>query len=1082
MFQILPPLRLIRLLLLIVFINGFLSFSLKAESIGQIIDLKKRITISFDKIILKTALDKIATTSSVAIIYSNSKELNSAVSIKAQNKPLKDVLNELLTPFPLTYRVIDGKIVISHDESKIKPSPTENKRLLLNTLKGVVTDEQGKPLAGATIKLKQSNNGVITDKDGNFAITNVPITGTLVISFVGYQIVEINYNGNPNTPLAIQLKTDANSLNAVQIIGYGTTTKRLNTGSVSTITAKEIEDQPVTNVLSALSGRAAGVFVQTTNGLPGGNINIQIRGKGSILAGTDPLYIVDGVPFASQVVPSSIVSINSVVGSPSPLNSLNPADIESITILKDADATAIYGSRGTNGVVLITTKKGKSGQTKVDVNISQGITKVASYPELLNLQQYLQIRKEAFANDGLIPSSDPTSSSYAPDLTVWSQTQNTNWAKYMLGGTGHMTNAQLGISGGSENTSFNISGNYHGESTVLPGNNLYQRGGLFFNLQHKSTNKKFSLLFTGSYTLDNNTTVDPANIATDILLPPNYPVYDATGNYNWYVVNPVADLQATNKTHTDNLIANLSLNYKIIDGLNLKLSTGFNKININLTDILPTVALYPGTTNSTDFGLNSNLSVIIEPQLDYTKSFKNSSLSVLAGGTYQSSIQQGQIILASDFSTQSLMQNIGSAGTLTSSNTYTQYKYESVFGRVTYNLDEKYILNGTMRRDGSSRFGPGNQFGNFGSIGAAWLFSNESFVKDNIPVLSFGKLRASYGLTGNDQITDYQYLSTYGSSSISNYQGIPALIPTRIANADFHWETTRKIEFAVELGFLKDRILFNINRYQDESNDQLVNYAIPRITGFANYEANLPAVVENTGWEFELNTKNIQNQTFSWTTSINLTLPKNVLKSFDNFSTSSYAQTLQLGYDITRISGYQFTGVNPATGIANYAPQPGSNSTDPYEYFTIGKQTPNFYGGIGNTFTYKRWSLDVFGQFAKQMALGGLNYTPGGIQNNYAIVLNRWQKPGDITNMPKASTNSDFYYSYSTANYYDASYFRLKNISLSYSFLPEGLKSIGISQLRLYAEGQNLYTWWNLFLTPNPEPLWVPAGKLICLR
>jgi len=366
-----------------------------------------------------------------------------------------------------------------------------------------------------------------------------------------------------------------------------------------------------------------------------------------------------------------------------------------------------------------------------------------------------------------------------------------------------------------------------------------------------------------------------------------------------------------------------------------------------------------------------------------------------------------------------------------------------------------------MRRDGSSRFGPGNQFGNFGSIGAAWLFSNESFVKDNIPVLSFGKLRASYGLTGNDQITDYQYLSTYGSSSISNYQGIPALIPTRIANADFHWETTRKIEFAVELGFLKDRILFNINRYQDESNDQLVNYAIPRITGFANYEANLPAVVENTGWEFELNTKNIQNQTFSWTTSINLTLPKNVLKSFDNFSTSSYAQTLQLGYDITRISGYQFTGVNPATGIANYAPQPGSNSTDPYEYFTIGKQTPNFYGGIGNTFTYKRWSLDVFGQFAKQMALGGLNYTPGGIQNNYAIVLNRWQKPGDITNMPKASTNSDFYYSYSTANYYDASYFRLKNISLSYSFLPEGLKSIGISQLRLYAEGQNLYTWWN---------------------
>jgi len=269
------------------------------------------------------------------------------------------------------------------------------------------------------------------------------------------------------------------------------------------------------------------------------------------------------------------------------------------------------------------------------------------------------------------------------------------------------------------------------------------------------------------------------------------------------------------------------------------------------------------------------------------------------------------------------------------------------------------------------------------------------------------------------------------------------------------------LEFALELGFLNDRILANVNRYQDDSHDQLVNYAIPRITGFSTYEANLPAVVQNTGWEFELDTKNIKSDAFSWTTTFNLTLPKNELKSFENFSSSSYNQTLQLGYDITRIYGYKFLGVNPATGNATYATQPGSISTDPYGYYTIGKQTPDFYGGIGNTFSYKKWSLDIFGQFAKQMAMGGIDYTPGIIRNNYEVTNNRWQQAGDQTNIPKASTNSDFYYSLSSANFFDASYFRLKNVSLSYSFSPEWLIKAKLNSLRIYAQGQDLWTWWN---------------------
>jgi TonB-linked SusC/RagA family outer membrane protein len=1001
----------------------------------------------------------------------NSKELtNAIVSINVKNKPLKDVLNELLAPFPLSFRVIDDKIVISHDGSKNKSLPAENKSLLVIPIKGKVTDEQGQPLPGATVKLKQSNNGVITDKDGNFAITNIPITGVLIISYVGYQTVEISYDSKQNEPLIIQLKADANSLNAVQVIGYGTTTKRLNTGSVSTISAKEIEQQPVTNVLSALSGRMPGVFVQTTNGLPGGNINIQIRGTGSITAGNNPLYVIDGVPFNSIVGllnAQSILSTGAISGVISPFNSLNPDDIESISILKDADATSIYGSRGSNGVVLITTKKGKSGKTKVNISVNEGYTQATNIPKVLNLSQYLQIRHEAFVNDGITPSSDPNSyPNYAPDLTIWSQKQSTNWPKYFLGGTGQVNNEQATISGGNDATNFTVGSNFHSEKTYLPGNNLYDRGGIYANLQHTSENKKFYFQFSNSLTIDNNNLVDPAaNIYQDILLPPNYPIYDQYGNYNWEAGgNPAAEITSISKTSTNNVISNILLRYTIIKDLAIKISAGYNEISVNQTQIHPSSSLYPGSTNYTDFGKNSNQSYIIEPQLTYDYRFKSSTLNLLAGGTYQNSNSLGQVIRANNYSSTALMGDLGSASYYYPSNNYTQYKYASVFGRVTYNLDDKYILNATVRRDGSSRFGPNEQFGNFGSIGAAWLWADENFIKSNMAFISFGKLRASYGVTGNDQIADYQYLSSY-SSAYTIYQGIAALKPSRIANPDFHWETTKKLDVGLELGFLKNRILLNIDRYQNLSDDQLVSYAIPSITGFTSYEANLPAVVENSGWEFDLNTKNVQKDKFSWTTSFNFTVPKNKLKNFPGLSTSSYANTLAVGEDITRVYGYQFEGLDN-NGNALYATRNGTPSNSPNSatdsYYTIGKKTPDFYGGIGNTLTYQNWSLEIFGQFVKQMAFGNLIYTPGAYGfNDYIIGLNRWTSTNSHTTIPKASNNGDFNYPQSSANYFNTSYFRVKNVAIFYSLPKNWLQKVKMDQARLFLQAQNILTFWN---------------------
>ena len=946
-------------------------------------------------------------------------------------------------------------------------SAQNNAQQTSKNITGKVIDEQGQPLPGATVKVINSPTITITDNAGNFTLNRISETGTLAITFIGYLSVTIPISANTNVPLTIILRADANSLNEVQVIGYGTTTKRLNTGSISTINATDIQKQPVTNALSALSGKAAGVFVQTTNGLPGGDVSVQIRGKGSLTAGTNPLYIIDGVPFASTSLVYNTALAAGINGAISPFNSLNPSDIESISILKDADATAIYGSRGANGVVLITTKKGKQGKVKTDINLYQGISQVANLPKLLNLQDYLTIRKEAFKNDGLVPSSDPTSPNYAPDLTVWNTNKSTDWPKYILGGTGHVTNLQANISGGDAQTTFALGANYRTESSVLPGDNRYTRGGVHMSVQHTSSNRKFNVLMSTSYTQDNNQLVNPAiGLSSDILLPPNFPIYDQNGNFNFLNgINPVASIQNTSNIQTNNIITNAVISYNILPGLQIKTSTGINYLDMKQVMVNPKSAQDPSSfpQSFTYFGNNSNKSFIVEPQLNYSLKIKKSSFNILLGGTYQNTENTGQIIYATNFNSESQLQNLASASTLTPSNSYIQYKYASAFGRITYNWDEKYLINASIRRDGSSRFGPGNQYGNFGAVGVAWIFSNEDWVKNNLSWLSFGKIRSSYGITGNDQITDYQYLSTYRASSYV-YQNITGLTPSRIANNDFHWESNKKFEIGLEIGLAGDRVLFTINRFQNHSGNQLVNYAIPYITGFNSYQANLPAVIQNQGWELELNTRNIQQPSFSWSTNFNITTSKNTLQSFPGLSTSSYSNIYIIGESISRAYGFRYAGAGPQTGLSLYQVKTGGTSANPSFdnfYYTMGDKNPSFYGGMNNSITFKNFQLDLFAQFAKQSLPGSL-IPPGSLSNNFSVALNRWQSPGNITNIPKATTSTnDFYYTLSSANFFDASYIRLKNASLSYTF-PEGwTKARKIERLRIYAQGENLITWWN---------------------
>lgn len=925
-------------------------------------------------------------------------------------------------------------------------------------------------LSNATIQVLDHNISTRSQSDGRFSIKTDLAEGKLKVAFLGFKTREVPFSSKVDSPILVYLEPDNNSLEEVQVIGYGQTTKRFNTGSVATISAKEIEQQPVTNVLSALSGRMTGVFVQTTNGLPGGNINIQIRGTGSIQAGTNPLYIIDGVPFDGEAEDqTSLLASNNIAGAINPLNILNPNDIENISVLKDADATAIYGSRGSNGVVLITTKKGKSGGTRINLNLNQGFSKIANHPNLLNLEQYLDLRREAFTNDNRIPSSDPSSRDYAPDLTVWSQTKGTNWSEYVFGHTANLTSSQLSVSSGNKNTNFNISGNFRTEGAIMLGDNTYNKGGLQSTITHISDNGRFRINLSSIYNLDKTDLSNPKNSSNLIfLLPPNYPLFNEDGTYNWYAGHNVeAQQHARSRSNTNNFVGNFFTSYNIPIGIDLKVSVGYNRRSSAQRQIFPTASLNTTQINNTLFGDNSSTSFIVEPQAEYKKDFGSSKLQFLIGGTYQSRLIERLSIKASNFSNEFLMENLGSAGVLDSrTNNFQQYKYISAFGRLTYNIQDKYILNATARRDGSSRFGPDNRFGNFYSIGGAWLFSKEKWIKDNIGILSFGKLRASYGLTGNDQISDYAYLSTYVVNGSNTYQNISILKPSRIFNRRFHWEVTKKMEAATELGFMKDRLLLTANYYRNRSDNQLVNYPLPTITGFPSYQANLPAIVQNMGWEFDLKALVIENQKFRWATTANFTLPKNKLVKFDNIENSSYANTLKVGYDITRVYGNHFVGVNAETGIAQYTDKEGQIATSPYSFHTIGKRTPDFYGGFGNNFSYKNFQLDIFTQFAKQASFGNLAFAQFGFQavNGYQILTTRWSNIGDNALLPKVSSNQRHgtsQISRSNANYFDITYLRLKNVSLVYN-LPASLsKKIGSQSIKLSVVAQNIFTLWD---------------------
>jgi TonB-linked SusC/RagA family outer membrane protein len=1025
---------------------------------------------------LKNALRQLQDESGFTFFYPTEKvALFNGITIDEKTRSVESTIELLLAKTDLGFKQQNNNIIIFE-----KLQVTGTAVAPPTVISGTVVDESNHPMPGVSIKVKDGKQGWVTDARGRFTAVVLNDDAVLQIAFIGYVKQELSVSSLKSTVMII-LKEDISKLDEVQVIGYGTTTKRENTGDVTTISAKTIEQYPTTNALDALQGNVPGLNIYKNTGNPNGTYKVQIRGING-LNGGNPLYVVDGIPYQG----GSFVSQNTTLGSSNTANGtgaaagydamsfINPADIESISVLKDADATAIYGSRGADGVFLITTKKGKYGTAKIDASVYTGITQVGHMQPMLNEQQYLQMRHQAKANDhAAISSTD-----YDINGT-WDTTRNVNWQKQLIGGYGHLDNAQVGISGGSELLQYRISGGYNRTTNLEQLGGSDQSGNVHISLISSTADKKFTVSFTGGYLYDVST-LPPADLTFYINQAPDAPaLYNSNGTLNFQnntFSNPLLAKNFINRSPSNNLLSSVALSYKPINGLEVKLTTGYNRQELNEFLGSPTTVNAPylaGGAASSNFTYDNQYSWSVEPQVNYEKILGSGKFSATVGTSLQSQGVSSTELQASGYSSDLLISSLTAGTTITSvaPYSYAPTKFSSIFGRLSYSWNKKYYIDLTARDDGSSNFGPNNQFHIFSAAGANWIFSEEKFVKDNLPFLSFGKLRGSYGSTGRNNISPYSYLSTYNSNGLT-YQGTAGIIPSRLPNPDLSWETTKKAELALDLQFLKGRINFETNFYRNRTSGSLTGDPISAVTGFQSFTENMPDIVQNQGFDATLTTTNIAGSNFNWSTTFLFTRERNALVSYPNLATSGYATQYIIGQPVNITKTYRFAGVNPQTGIYQFYTASGAitSSSGNADKTAAINTNPDFYGSLQNSFKYKQFTLSFLFRFVKQTgrnAFYNIGIIPPGFGNNInfnTLVLNRWQKPGDLTNIQRYGTgNFSLYIAQnnalqSNAGYGDASYIRLQNLSLAYQLPQVFTNKLGIQSLQLFVQGDNLWT------------------------
>lgn len=1060
--------------------------------------LSQNITFSGNNVSLERVFQELKKQTGYVFFYNATVlEGTKPISIEAENVPFDEFMRDIFQGQPVKYLIEDKTVIITRKPPSTVLSPRDisfpPSDVLIN-----VTNAQGEFLSGVNIIIQRTGRGTTTNAKGNALLKNANNDDVLIVSMVGYKTQEIRVANKSD--FAIVMQVDVDGLDKVVIQGYSNTSERLRTGNIATVTAKEIERQPVMNPLEALQGRVAGLEIQQTTGHVSSPFKVEIRGRNSIndVPG-DPLYIIDGVPLtilelggnSHNSTGSTGFMQGKIIGpaaGQSPFFSINPSDIESITVLKDADATAIYGSRGANGVMIITTKKGKAGKVAFEINVNQGYSKVTRNYKLLDNQQYREMRLEAFKNDGI--SYDDGN---AYDLTLWDSTHYTNWQNYLWGGIGQTTDAQASISGGDKFNSFRIASGFRRQTDITTAAGSSTRGSLQFNLNHNSSDQRLNLAFTNLFSV---TSTDIIGIQGAVSLPPNAPgAFDANGNLNFRGWDPVAytmpfsNLLQPYNASTYFLNSGLDLKYEITNGLIFKNNIGFSFATAPQNQKYPIASQDPFTNpkGSAQFSYNNTRNWIIEPQLLFKKFLLKGLLNVLVGASLQTVKADGNSISGDGYVNDNLLGSISNAPVKDAEDYFGRYKYAAVFSQINYNWKSKYILNLSARRDGSSRFGPGKQFGNFGAVGFAWNFSEEEWLKNNL--ISSGKVRGSYGVTGSDQIGNYQYLTRWSATGIAPYENYQSYIPRQHANPDYHWEENKKLELALDLSFLKNTIDIELSWYRNRCDNQLINFPLPIQTGFAVVTSNSPANVQNTGFESVARFKILGKKDFSWQLKFNIGVNKNKLLAYPNLAQSPHANRYVIGEPLNISNRLEYTGVDSETGLYTFLDKNKDGqilTNGPEKDLIPYNLNPKYFGGFGSDFSVHGFSLNLYFTYRKKIDFNPYvaGSAPGDISNKPIEVLDRWTKPGDVARFAKYTTMPDVSYSNfqrSDGVLSNAYYIRLNNLYVSYQLSDRICKKINLSALQFYIQGQNVFLITNYDGIDPQVPVFeqMPLSKIL---
>jgi len=962
------------------------------------------------------------------------------------------------------------------------------------TISGKVTDETGKVLQGASVQLKGSRSAVLSKADGTFTIQVAQNVKSLVVSYVGSETVEITLNSQTNYSVSLKAKVDP--LEEVVITGYQARKKRDEAGAISSIKASQIENLPNASLDKALQGKAAGVLVQSANGLPGGAINVRIRGQGSYLAGNDPLYIVDGVQINTRS-DGSFTQNN-------PLAFLNPDDIETIDILKDAASAAIYGSNASNGVVIITTKKGKAGKTKFIANAYMGTVQMMKKLEMSNSQEYFQMRAEAYGNANNLPWNNlavlqtvlnelrvPGYATMTSEqaLAAAAALPTYDWQDAAFK-DGAIRNYELSASGGNDKTTFRIAGNYSmQEANVSKAD--FKRSGLRFDIQNKATDR---LTLAASVNLSSFIQKNPFATSGSFLgnaafsasgIIPSMPIYNADGTYYGVPGQVPANLGGTLNQNiiqvtdynsgyqrTNQLVGNVNLDYKITSwlsfktlvGMDYRLTQGKNVRDARTADGVN----FKGNVNVQS---NWNTNINTYQTLNFNKTFGTKHrLDGLVGFEYRRENNESITANGQGFPTYQFTSLQNAATPAAVGEFFTGFRRNGVFSKVNYGFDRKYLVSLTLRRDGSSRFGDDNQYGTFWGVSGAWNIDQENFLK-NVNFVSSLKLRSSYGSTGNDQIGNFDALGLYGGGGI--YNGGAGISYSQLANPKLKWERNITTNLGLDFGLFENRITGSLEVYNKETKDLLLSQPIQSSTGFSSITSNVGRLA-NKGVELTLGgdlIKAKQPGAFNWNIAFTFAYNKNeVLELYGGVKILPGDNSVQVGQPLGVLFTQQFAGVNPATGRPMWYDTLGNltNQVLAKDRKIIGPQnTPLYQGGLRNGLSFKNFTLDFFFQYeyGRYTSDGQANFLMENIARINVlkeVYDKRWTLPGQVTFFPRyhtAGTESKGSGAQSgTRTFFKADYVRLKNVSLSYDLPASKLKKTGFSSMRFYVQGTNLWT------------------------